>query len=1319
MALFGRWAPSQKRKPSPCSRQGWRPPALRWWNLVITILICWFFIAVLQYYLHKSQTDGGVIFASNINDLPLRRSFAYLYMPTIIAVIFSIFIVWIDNDAKRFEPYRQMSKPDGAFGKDSLLLQYPFDFMPFVPFTAAKRRHWLVFWASLATFLTTFGIVPLQAGIFANENVTRTFAQTFAVSERFIHSTLQESTLTLSYTHSAYGILNLNETLPPFMTRNYTLAPFTTSTPSSPADDSGTWKANTTLYSMDLECEDVNTVVVTKMSELEDYTSPMTRFNNSVGCSILLGDFNNDTIGSIIDTKSNQLIPLSDDVRYRTFSSFFAGYFVGDRLSTEEIGYSLGRPACNGSFFASFVRNKLSESDPPNNLTAISCRLSYYERDVDATVDVVTKTPLKVVPLGPKRPLSVGLFNSSDFEGTLTTGYHSAGFRSDTLMGNGIPRYLETIDELDLTQLQRWSTGMEFPPMTAMAITTSQRPIEAFLDPLILGEAYANAYRLLFVRAMVDILATDFSTSTREVAGQRVTHVEAVVLTPVFTYLVEGLLGAVSVAAIALLGIGVFRWKSIELKDDPGSVAAVMSMVADSAPLVASFEDLDCSSTSYLQRKLRKRGYLLYTDDACSRITEVTPPIESQQRLLEDSKPESTDDLRVIGPIRPTEFRLITAIPFITLFVVLMILLAILFVKSRPQGLPLPSKNQTVQNLVTEYLPTAIATLIEPTWILINRLLCVLQPLEELRGSKAPASKSISLNYTSLPPQLTIVKAMRARHLVLASVCAMSLLANLLATSFAGLFYQDTTYMFHQTGFPPPYEAQFVSINGSSGPPVDGRPIAASLQYSGAYQGGTGEVQFLVSESNYTRNTSLPSWVDETAMYLPFRAADSTAQLTDGSYRARTKYFTAKPNCKPQVFGQDYELRLFFEIKIPDTAGVSTLCYAPQIVTKEFGESLGQGSRPIVAGDPCPTGRTAAELLTTLIAGRNASKHDWDTCRSAVAVGWMRTTQGNCTHPRKFIPTDFEEASSENTFLMTCQPTISVGDADVHVNGQGVLQSKVSEFSPDADQSADALKKYSTNGLDSLVAQSNLFIFRGRYSGYHNDSFASEYLHYFINRAVGNLSLTDPTGPLPTYADIEKPLERAYARLFAIWLGINQHLLFTPATDTTTQIQGSAITQEERIFFTVPLFIISEVILGIYIIVSIILYLRRPGRYLARMPTSIAAVIALFASSAAVKDLQSTSHMSNKEREKYLNDLDCRYGYGSYVGGDGSVHVGIEKVPYVRYMKETRFEHSRVDREMKRRKEAKKEAETTVEYVPLEDLEGREGETRHAPSSGT
>jgi hypothetical protein len=58
-------------------------------------------------------------------------------------------------------------------------------------------RHWLVFWASLATVLTTFGIVPVQAGIFSTGKVVQIHPQDFVISQKYIHSSEQERDLLL------------------------------------------------------------------------------------------------------------------------------------------------------------------------------------------------------------------------------------------------------------------------------------------------------------------------------------------------------------------------------------------------------------------------------------------------------------------------------------------------------------------------------------------------------------------------------------------------------------------------------------------------------------------------------------------------------------------------------------------------------------------------------------------------------------------------------------------------------------------------------------------------------------------------------------------------------------------------------------------------------------------------------------------------------------------------------------------------------------------------------------------------------------------
>lgn len=102
-------------------------------------------IALLEYLSRRSDRDGGVVFTKADQSFTPLQSFTFLYFPTILAVVYSMLWSWIDLDAKRLEPYFQLSKPSGASAERSLLLHYPVDFFAFVPLRAARLGYvlWL------------------------------------------------------------------------------------------------------------------------------------------------------------------------------------------------------------------------------------------------------------------------------------------------------------------------------------------------------------------------------------------------------------------------------------------------------------------------------------------------------------------------------------------------------------------------------------------------------------------------------------------------------------------------------------------------------------------------------------------------------------------------------------------------------------------------------------------------------------------------------------------------------------------------------------------------------------------------------------------------------------------------------------------------------------------------------------------------------------------------------------------------------------------------------------------------------------------------
>jgi hypothetical protein len=365
----------------------------------------------------------------------------------------------------------------------------------------------MVFLSSLAAILANFGVVPLQAGIFSTARITRTSSHVLALSERYMPSKEQGTALTLGYTHSAYGILELNETLPAFTTRNYSLKPFADK--AVDGDGNGTWIANTTMYSLGLKCEEG-----LKATETIEQTTQH-GFNSSFGCFVSGETVNDNVVGDKIESHQSRL-----------FSASFIGYYVehGEGVFYGKVSnqFSNLENRCAGhgmgAFFASFTPNRLRKSDAPNDITAIYCRPSYHEQDVEATVDALTKEPIKVTSIGQVRELSADLFNRTAFEETLAVGQHQAMMRENGLPGNTVPRFLEQLADSELSPEAHFGYPT-LAPMAVMAMMASRDHLSELVDPKKLEDAYRLTYQLLFARAMADVLRTDFVTSTREITG--------------------------------------------------------------------------------------------------------------------------------------------------------------------------------------------------------------------------------------------------------------------------------------------------------------------------------------------------------------------------------------------------------------------------------------------------------------------------------------------------------------------------------------------------------------------------------------------------------------------------------------------------------------------------------------------------------------------------------------------------------------------------------------------------------------------------------
>jgi hypothetical protein len=309
----------------------------------------------------------------------------------------------------------------------------------------------------------------------------------------------------------------------------------------------------------------------------------------------------------------------------------------------------------------------------------------------------------------------------------------------------------------------------------------------------------------------------------------------------------------------------------------------------------------------------------------------------------------------------------------------------------------------------------------------------MLKPLEELQGCKAKAKKSIDLDYSSLPPQLVIFKAIKSKHFILAAVCGMALLSNVLAVAFSGIFNQSSTEVRQPQAMTSKLDLKFVNINGSVGP--ESYLQFGSHESSGAYEGGDGEDQFLIAESNYTRGTPLPAWTDDRLFYQPFSWTNESGKSVNNSdiphVEATTKAFGAKLDCEQLELGKDSHARI--EVGSSIRASVNVTVPTKDGDVRCSSQSLELRPGPISAIPTCLTGPSAAELVSILEPRINATQREKDACMGTVVMGWLREPQGLCPLGRNLTIT------KSNSMFVRCRPRLQMGTATIRVDGAGRL----------------------------------------------------------------------------------------------------------------------------------------------------------------------------------------------------------------------------------------------------------------------------------------
>lgn len=499
------------------------------------------------------------------------------------------------------------------------------------------------------------------------------------------------------------------------------------------------------------------------------------------------------------------------------------------------------------------------------------------------------------------------------------------------------------------------------------------------------------------------------------------------------------------------------------------------------------------------------------------------------------------------------------------------------------------------------------ATSFEPIWVFLNRMLCLFQPFKDLWRGHSPAARSIDARYTTVPPQLAAWRAMRSGHLLLAFLCLVALMGNVLAVSLSALFNEiptsvDTPGSFKQTVAP--------SLSTSS---VD-RLNDAITSMNNPYQDN-----LRVIAGNLSDKTPLPSWLTNDYYFLPVDLGNDSLNGTE-ELTIQTTGVGAVPSC----LALDAEQQS--QIEFSDSSDVYNASF------------VGEDGLPF----HCSASMTnfTEQGVTGLVALESASA--WtgsmyepsDLCRNVLLFSWKRGMADNGTIAEDSI----------NSTLAFCQPRIASALFDVTVDPSGhiIRANRTSDFQE------FAMGPGITPARQLLVNASSI-LFGSSYPTWHNDSVSRSWVTYFM-KLDGSKDADPSTAP---DLDLLIPkIESVYKRTFAALLQQNPTTFDElNASSPTPLIVGNQRTTETKIFMSDVAFGITVAVLVIDAVAVVLIYWQSRTIRLPRVPATIGSIIGYIAgSSISNEEWKDRAALADKET----------FTFGRFIGTDGKPHIGIE-----------------------------------------------------------
>ncbi|KAK7430363.1 hypothetical protein QQZ08_003111 [Neonectria magnoliae] len=426
------------------SSNGWKPLSLSTPILVGVTILTLLLAGAIETLAQRSKAQGDLALSPSLDDIPEYAKLSYLYVPNICAK-----------------------------AEDSIILDYQYDFVASVPFKAAKKKHWPVFFAGTAMVIVFWLLTPLQSALLGTSAVPQTEQATISTRSELRPLLEQEALLSPKILNTGYAIGWLGQPYPSFTTSKYALLPFYLEKDPAPAAVATNWTAETTKLSTELTCWPA------EQEKNGPRGKASVNFLNGQGCNVTVSL-----------------------TQYTNYTMFYIGY-----TSSAYSDHFLAGPYCpktsNSTHqFLAIWSTTIPESnatDPDFNVTALFCQPQYYKQKVLVTMVSSNLEPVEdsLQATSPRELLTEKEFNSTAFEFLLANGMSQNVTVRDFPFGSVVEQHPRLND-----------TGLSQPVsnMVGFALAGRDSLTADYSSPKALAKIYHDAHQHLFSVAVDELV---------------------------------------------------------------------------------------------------------------------------------------------------------------------------------------------------------------------------------------------------------------------------------------------------------------------------------------------------------------------------------------------------------------------------------------------------------------------------------------------------------------------------------------------------------------------------------------------------------------------------------------------------------------------------------------------------------------------------------------------------------------------------------------------------------------------------------------------